>query len=202
MSTRSAVNHQDLGSSLVPTALGWINLSKTKRDHKAFLYSCLKCLCTTNLFKQLLGGKKNTTNKQKKKTHLTVSSLSLSGSLSAANLCTLRYIHPSFMCLIIKGLWKCSAACAFAWVSSGKWFAFCLDVYGFMHGPTYCVIGHHSNDIVAFGRHLQRSARLQVNGWIRAWACFRIRVKRRKKNGFLWGEAGVHPQGNQSNRSA
>lgn len=58
------------------------------------------------------------------------------------------------MCLIIKGLWKCSGARAFAWVSSGKSFAFYLDVYGFMHGTTYCLIGHHSNDIVAVGRYL------------------------------------------------
>lgn len=67
-----------------------------------------------------------------------------------------------------------------------------------MHGTTYCLIGHHSNDIVAVGRHLQRSARLQVNGWIRAWVCFCIRVKTIKKR-FSQGEAGVHPQVNQSN---
>lgn len=71
------------------------------------------------------------------------------------------------MRLIIKGPLKCSGARAFAWVSSGKSVAFHLDVYGFMHGTTYCLIGHHSNDIVAVG-----STCLGVNGWIRAWVCF------------------------------
>lgn len=70
------------------------------------------------------------------------------------------------MRLIIKGPLKCSGACAFSWVSSGKSFAFHLDVYGFMHGTTYCLIGHHGNDIVAVG-----SSRLRVNGWIWAWVC-------------------------------
>ena len=113
-----------------------------------------------------------------------VSAISLSVSLSAANLCSHWYIHPSFMCLIIKGRWKCSGAQAFAWVSSGKSFAFDLDVYGFMHGTTYCLIGHHSNDIVAVGRHLQRSSCLRVNGWIGVWVCFYIGVKTIKKRFF------------------
>lgn len=99
------------------------------------------------------------------------------------------------MRLIIKGPLKCSGACAFAWVSSGKSFAFHLDVYGFMHGTTYCLIGHHGNDIVAVG-----SARLRVNGWIWAWVCS-IRGKTIKK-WFTKVEAGVHPQVNQSNTSA
>lgn len=119
-----------------------------------------------------------------------VSSLSLSVPLSAANLCSRWNIHPSFMCLIIKGLWECSGTRAFAWVSSGKSLAFYLDVYGFMHGTTYCLIGHHSNDIVAVGRLLQRSARLRVNGCVRAWACFGIRVKT-IKNWFSHGRSRV-----------
>lgn len=82
------------------------------------------------------------------------------------------------MRLIIKGPLKCSGACAFAWVSSGKSFAFHLDVYGFMHGTTYCLIGHHGNDIVAVG-----SARLRVNGWIWAWVCS-VSVERPLKSGL------------------
>lgn len=77
------------------------------------------------------------------------------------------------MCLIIKGRQKCSGACVcmcvrlcvrvcvplWDWLLSSQ-------VYGFMRGAWYCttyrLIGHRNNDIVATGRRLQITGRLEV----------------------------------------